>query len=63
MLEWSDLFTGVALFLIFEGLMPFANPASSRRVAELMRQMPDQQLRTVGAISMAAGLVVLYLAS
>jgi uncharacterized protein YjeT (DUF2065 family) len=62
MLEWSDLFTGLALFLVFEGLMPFVNPQGSRRVAEMMRELPDKQLRTIGAVSMGLGLVVLYIA-
>lgn len=62
MLEWGDLFTGLALFLVFEGLMPFLNPQGSRRMAEKMREVPDLQLRIIGAASMGVGLIVLYIA-
>ncbi len=57
---WSDLFAALALVLILEGVMPFVNQRGTRRTLDLVSQMPDGQLRTVGLVSMIVGLVLLY---
>jgi uncharacterized protein YjeT (DUF2065 family) len=46
--------------LIIEGIMPFVNPAALRRALLQIVTMTDQQLRTVGLLSMVAGLLILY---
>lgn len=56
----QDLLVAAALLLIFEGIMPFAKPAVSRRMALLVAKMDDKSLRTGGLISMVAGLLLLY---
>ena len=54
------LLAGLALMLIFEGIMPFVAPRvwkeSFRRIAELS----DAYLQLAGLASMLAGLVLLY---
>jgi len=59
---WSDLFAGIALYLIIEGLFPFAAPQAWRRGLAAIAQLPDQQLRSFGLAVVIAGLAVLYFA-
>ncbi|MEE9552280.1 MAG: DUF2065 domain-containing protein [Gammaproteobacteria bacterium] len=58
---WNDLLTALALVFILEGIMPFVNPASLRKMIVLVAQMDDASLRFIGLSSMIAGLVLLYL--
>ncbi len=60
-MEWSDFLSALALVLVIEGIMPFANPAGTRRTMALISQLGDRPLRTIGLISMAAGLLLLYI--
>jgi len=56
----SDLLTGAfALMLVFEGLLPFVNPALWRRVFERATQLSDGQIRLLGFGSMIAGVLML----
>jgi uncharacterized protein YjeT (DUF2065 family) len=59
-MEWGDLGAAAALVLVFEGLMPFASPATMRRTAAAMAELDDRVLRLVGAASIAAGLLMLW---
>ncbi len=54
---WSAL----ALVLVFEGLLPFASPASWRQAFKQLIELRDGQLRFFGLCSIAVGLVVLWL--
>ena len=58
-MDWNDLFTAVALMLIFEGILPFLNPDRYRKMLEMMEQISNSQLRTMGLIVMAVGAVLL----
>jgi uncharacterized protein YjeT (DUF2065 family) len=58
-MQWSDLFAAVALYLVIEGLLPFANPAGWRRSLALLSRLNDSQLRLVGFAVMLSGLVLL----
>lgn len=60
-MDWNDLFTALALYLVIEGLMPFLSPASWRRSLEMLRRLNDGQLRIFGLTIMVAGLVVLLM--
>ena len=60
-MNWSDLLAAFALYLVIEGLLPFANPNTWRRSLVLIAQFNDSQLRVFGAGSIAVGLVLLYL--
>jgi len=56
---WSDLFAAFALYLVFEGLMPFVSPASWRKSMLMVLQFRDGQLRLIGLVSVFVGLVLL----
>lgn len=56
---WRDLSVAVALLLILEGILPFANPQGMRRMWLMMVQMDDRSLRAAGLISMGLGLILL----
>lgn len=58
---WDDLLSALALVLVIEGLFPFLSPAGFRKKILAMAEMNDSQIRTASIISMAVGLVLLYL--
>jgi uncharacterized protein YjeT (DUF2065 family) len=60
-LNWSDLLAALALVLVIEGIVPFVNPQSLRRMLETVSQLDDRTLRSIGLISMVCGVVLLYL--
>ena len=59
-MDWDDLFAALALVLIIEGIMPFANPEGARRVCAMFAQLDDRYLRIGGLASMAIGAAALY---
>lgn len=58
---WQDIFTAIALYLIIEGMIPFVNPRGFRRAATLIAQFGDNNLRVIGLVTMAAGLLTLFI--
>ncbi|KPK54584.1 MAG: DUF2065 domain-containing protein [Gammaproteobacteria bacterium] len=60
-MDWGDFLSALGLVLVIEGIMPFVNPAGTRRTMALISQLGDRPLRTIGLLSMAAGLVLLYI--
>lgn len=60
MINWYDLLAALALVLVLEGIFPFLNPAGMRKKLEMISQLEDGQLRTIGLISMAIGLLLLF---
>lgn len=58
---WQQLMTALALMLVIEGVIPFINPAAMRRAILTMARMDDPTLRKTGLISMALGVILLYL--
>lgn len=58
-MEWSDLLAAFALYLVIEGIMPFASPRGWKQSIELIAQLSDRQLRIIGLLSMVAGLILL----
>ena len=60
-MDWSDLLAALALVLIFEGVLPFANPRGTRRALAQVSRLDDRTLRTAGLVSMLLGLIFLYL--
>ena len=57
---WQDLMSAVALMLVIEGILPFISPAVMRQVFAAMAAMDNRSLRLTGLISMAAGIILLY---
>ena len=51
----------LCLVLVLEGLFLFAAPQAWQRMAEQMRQLDPRQLRLIGGIMVAAGLLLLKL--
>ncbi len=60
-MDWHDLIAAFALYLVLEGILPFLNPPSFRRFTEIMAQMDDSSIRRFGGISMAAGIILLFI--
>jgi uncharacterized protein YjeT (DUF2065 family) len=59
-MNWNDLWAAFALYLVLEGLMPFANPGGMKRALAQLSQLDDRTLRVAGLLSMVAGAVLLY---
>ena len=57
---WTDLLAALALVLVIEGMVPFINPQSLRRMLETVSQLDDRTLRITGLVSMIIGVVMLY---
>lgn len=58
-MNWNDLLAAFALYLVIEGLLPFASPAAWRRALLTLGTMTDGQLRVFGLLAVVAGLVLL----
>jgi uncharacterized protein len=56
---WDTLLAAIALLLVFEGVLPFAAPALWRDTFRRMIELSDGQLRFIGLLSLAAGLLML----
>jgi uncharacterized protein YjeT (DUF2065 family) len=59
-MDWNDLWAACALYLVLEGLMPFANPGGMKRALAQLSQLDERTLRIVGFLSMVAGAMLLY---
>jgi uncharacterized protein len=59
----DTLFAAFGLMLVFEGLLPFVAPQAWRETFRRMIQLKDGQLRFVGVVSIAGGLLLLFLSS
>ena len=59
--HWGDLLAALALVLVIEGVIPFANPQSLRRMLAMVEQLDDRTLRLAGFASMICGVVMLYI--
>ena len=59
-MQWQDLWAAFALYLVLEGLMPFANPGAMKRALAQLSQLDERTLRIVGLFSMVTGAVLLY---
>lgn len=60
-MNWQDLFTAIALLLIFEGLLPFVSPESLKKLYQSMLDTPESSLRMFGLASIVTGLILLYI--
>jgi len=59
-IAFTDFIVGVALLLVFEGLMFAASPAWMRRAMKSALATPDNVLRIVGIVSAVVGLVLIW---
>jgi uncharacterized protein YjeT (DUF2065 family) len=51
----TDFLTGIAFFLVIEGLLYAAAPSFVKNLAVLLPTIPEQQLRLSGLVAMAIG--------
>jgi uncharacterized protein YjeT (DUF2065 family) len=59
-MDWNDLWAAFALYLVIEGVMPFASPGGMKRALAQLSQLDERVLRIAGFLSMVAGAVLLY---
>jgi uncharacterized protein YjeT (DUF2065 family) len=59
-MNWTDLLAALALYLVLEGILPFASPRALKRFMLAFSSLADHQLRIWGLVSMACGLTLLY---
>lgn len=59
-IAWDDLWAAIALMLIIEGMMPFINPGTFRKMLSAVNDMEDRNIRVLGAIWIGLGLLALY---
>ncbi len=50
-----------ALYLVLEGILPFLNPAATKRLMAKLAQTEPTQLRWGGLISMVIGIALLWM--
>jgi uncharacterized protein YjeT (DUF2065 family) len=60
-MNWNDLWAACALYLVLEGLIPFANPGGMQRALRQLSELDERTLRIAGLVSMIAGATLLYL--
>ncbi len=58
---WQDLLTGFSIYLIIEGMIPFAGPNLFRQSVARIAQMDDNGLRLTGLVVASSGLILLYI--
>ena len=61
-MNFSDFLAALGLFLVLEGIAPFANPQGLKRALTRLLQVPDRELRIAGLGSMLVGVVILFVA-
>ena len=58
---WQDLLTGFSIYLIIEGMIPFAGPNLFRQSVVRIAQMDDNSLRLTGLTVAGVGLIMLFI--
>jgi uncharacterized protein YjeT (DUF2065 family) len=58
---WHDLLVALALMLVIEGVWPFLNPNSMRKILLMVVQNNNRSMRISGLVSMVSGVILLYL--
>jgi uncharacterized protein YjeT (DUF2065 family) len=57
---WEHIIPALALVLVIEGMLPFLSPKNWRDAMSQAAQLSDGVLRSLGLVSMMAGLLILY---
>ncbi|HEU4516860.1 MAG TPA: DUF2065 domain-containing protein [Steroidobacteraceae bacterium] len=60
-IAWPDLAAALGLLLVVEGILPFLTPGGARRAFQRLAAMEDGALRLAGAVSMVAGVAIVWL--
>jgi uncharacterized protein YjeT (DUF2065 family) len=61
-IAWPDFAAALGLMFVIEGILPFLSPDGVRRALARVAAMDNSMLRIAGAVSMLAGVAVLWLA-
>ncbi|MCJ8052299.1 DUF2065 domain-containing protein [Shinella curvata] len=56
----ADFLTGIAFFLIIEGLVYALAPSVLRRMAEMLPRIPENQLRASGLFAVGLGVLMVW---
>ncbi len=59
-IDWHDLGTAFALYLVLEGVVPFVSPRIAQRAFAALAAAAGRELRALGLMSMAAGCALLF---
>ena len=57
---WEHIIPALALVLVIEGMLPFISPKNWRDAMSQAGQLSDGVLRSLGFVSMMAGVIILY---
>ncbi|EAU44091.1 MULTISPECIES: DUF2065 domain-containing protein [Salipiger] len=57
----GDIATGIAMVLIIEGLVYALAPSLVERMLEALRQMPIETRRRLGLVTVATGVLMLWI--
>lgn len=58
----SILLLAIGLVMIFEGLVYALAPSLLERMLEMLRQMPPEAVRQIGALIVVGGLILVWVA-
>ncbi|QLH44129.1 MAG: DUF2065 domain-containing protein [Coxiellaceae bacterium] len=58
---WGYFLTGLALVLVFEGILPFLSPVAWRVMMFRLIQRRNHTIRSIGLFSMLAGAILMCL--
>ncbi|MXN43838.1 DUF2065 family protein [Shinella kummerowiae] len=56
----ADFLTGIAFFMIIEGLVYALAPSVLKRMAEMLPTIPESQLRVSGLVAVALGVAMVW---
>ncbi|MFQ3188363.1 MAG: hypothetical protein ACI9UH_000631 [Gammaproteobacteria bacterium] len=59
-MNWTELFSALALVMIIEGIIPFISPQGYKKSMQQMLAMPESKLRVVGFSLMLVGAISLF---
>ena len=59
-MNWTELFSALALVMIIEGVIPFISPQGYKNTMQQMLAMPESKLRVVGFSLMLVGAISLF---
>ena len=57
----NTLFIAIGLMLVLEGLLPFLAPQAWRQTFRRMIELKDGQLRFIGLVAMAGGVLLMLI--
>ncbi|KOR30728.1 hypothetical protein TI04_04350 [Achromatium sp. WMS2] len=58
---WNQILVALCLTMVLEGIWPFLNPSGFRETLMALTEQNDENLRTIGLISMVVGVLLLYI--